>query len=490
DRRLQKITINPASISESIDILNGLKEKYQEHHKVIYTNDAIENCVYLSERYISDKYLPDKAIDVMDEAGARAHMYNLEVPKDILNAEDELQKTREKKELKVSEQLFEEAAVLRDKEKKLFTKLSKAQQKWEKMEGDNFVELTEDHIADVVSIMTGVPVSKVAETESEKLLSLSNELSKHIIGQDDAISSLSKAIRRSRVGLKDPKKPIGVFLFLGPTGVGKTELAKVLAKYLFTHNKALIKVDMTEFAERFSISRLIGAPPGYVGYEEGGELTEKVRRNPYSVVLLDEVEKAHPDIFNILLQLFDEGILTDGLGRKVDFRNTIIIMTSNIGSGSLKQFEFGFDAEKDSVERFSSMKAILFDEVKKMFTPELLNRIDETIVFHALDEKNVFEIIDLQLLDLYQNLDKLGLRLKITNSAKKLIVKKGFSSEYGVRNLRREIRTSLEDPISEILLKQVLKKGTLINVNSLKNQLIFDLKQKLVSKRKTTRSTP
>ena len=490
DRRFQKITINPPSLSESIDILNGLKEKYEEHHKVIYTDNAIETCVHLSDRYISDKFLPDKAIDVMDEAGARAHMYNLEVPQDILNVEDELQKTREEKELKVSDQLFEQAAILRDKEKKLLEKLSTAQQIWQKSEGNISVELNEDHIADVVSLMTGIPVSKVAESESKKLLLLANELSAHIVGQDEAITSLSKAIRRARTGLKNPKKPIGVFLFLGPTGVGKTELAKVLAKYLFPHNQALIKVDMTEFTERFAISRLIGAPPGYVGHEEGGELTEKVRRNPYSVVLLDEIEKAHPDLFNILLQVFDEGVLTDGMGRKVDFRNTILIMTSNMGTKSLKKGGLGFGHESSSDEKYKEMQASLMDQVQKLFSPELFNRIDESIVFHALSEQNVFDIIDLQLSDLNHNLGKLGLRLKISKNAKKLIAKKGYDPEFGVRPLRREIQRSLEDPISEMLLKQVFKKGTIIKVEAIKQQLKFDYQQKQYSKRKPTKLSP
>ena len=490
DRRFQKITINPPSLSESIDILNGLKEKYEEHHKVIYTDNAIETCVHLSDRYISDKFLPDKAIDVMDEAGARAHMYNSEVPQDILNVEDELQKTREEKELKVSDQLFEQAAILRDKEKKLLEKLSTAQQIWQKSEGNISVELNEDHIADVVSLMTGIPVSKVAESESKKLLLLANELSTHIVGQDEAITSLSKAIRRARTGLKNPKKPIGVFLFLGPTGVGKTELAKVLAKYLFPHNQALIKVDMTEFTERFAISRLIGAPPGYVGHEEGGELTEKVRRNPYSVVLLDEIEKAHPDLFNILLQVFDEGVLTDGMGRKVDFRNTILIMTSNMGTKILKNGVLGFGHESSSDEKYMEMQASLMDQVQKLFSPELFNRIDESIVFHALSEQNVFDIIDLQLSDLNDNLGKLGLRLKISKNAKKLIAKKGYDPEFGVRPLRREIQSSLEDPISEMLLKQVFKKGTIIKVEAIKQQLKFDYQQKQYSKRKPTKLSP
>ena len=486
DRRFQKITVNPPSLEDSIDILNGLKEKYEDHHKVIYTKSAIETCVHLSERYISDRFLPDKAIDVMDEAGARAHMYNFEVPKDIITVEDELQKTREEKELKVSDQLFEQAAILRDKEKKLLKKLSVVQQKWETSESNVSIELTEDHIADVVSLMTGIPVSKVAESESKKLLLLSKELSKHIIGQDEAISCLSKAIRRTRVGLKNFRKPIGVFLFLGPTGVGKTELAKVLAKYLFPQNQALIKIDMTEFTERFSISRLIGAPPGYIGYEEGGELTEKVRRNPYSVVLLDEIEKAHPDLYNIMLQVFDEGILTDGLGRKVDFRNTIIIMTSNMGTKIIDKSSLGFSHGTKSDEKYKEMQTRLMDQVKKIFSPELLNRIDESIVFHSLNEQNVFEIIDLQLSDLYNNLDKLGLKLKITKSAKKIISKNGFDSEFGIRPLRREIQRSLEDPLSEILLKQVLKKGMVIKVDSVGQKLRFNYQQQS-SKKKSTK---
>ena len=330
DRRFQKITVNPPTTEESMDILHGLKEQYQEHHKVEYTDKAIEACVHLSERYISEKFLPDKAIDVMDEAGARAHLYNLEVPKSILNIENALQYVREEKEIKVSEQLFEDAAVLRDKERKLLEKLGKAQKDWQEKEGKVSVIINTENIADVVSLMTGIPLSKVAESETQRLLHLNNELSNYIIGQEEAISSLTKAIRRSRTGLKNPNRPIGVFLFLGPTGVGKTELAKSLAKYLFPHNQALVKVDMSEFTERFSMSRLIGAPPGYVGYEEGGELTEKIRRNPYSVVLLDEIEKGHPDLFHVLLQVFDEGVLTDGLGRKIFFRNSIVIMLSLI----------------------------------------------------------------------------------------------------------------------------------------------------------------
>ena len=481
DRRFQKITVSPPSIQESMDILHGLKEKYEEHHKVKYTNNAIDACVNLSERYISDKFLPDKAIDIMDEAGARAHMYNLEVPKTILDMEDKVQKIREEKELKVSEQLFEDAATLRDKERQLFKKLSKEQVKWQEGEGKRLIDIDSETIADVVSLITGIPLSKVAESESERLLNLNEELSNYIIGQNEAINSITNAIRRSRTGLKNPDRPIGVFLFLGPTGVGKTELAKCLAKYLFPHKNALVKVDMSEFTERFSISRLIGAPPGYVGYEEGGELTEKVRRNPYSVVLLDEIEKGHPDIFNVLLQVFDEGILTDGLGRKIDFRNSILIMTSNIGTRELKNNGFGFGREKDE-EEYQKMKQKIMDNVEKLFSPELVNRIDESIVFHQLNEGNVYEIIDLQISDLVNNLSKIGLKIKLNKSAKKYLAKQGYDSRYGVRMLRREIQSSLEDPISELLLKKVFPKGTIITVKSVKNKLIFDYRFRRKSK--------
>ena len=481
DRRFQKITVDPPSIQESMDILHGLKEKYEEHHKVKYTDNAINECVNLSERYISDKFLPDKAIDIMDEAGAKAHMYNLEVPKSILNIENKVQRIREEKELKVSEQLFEDAATLRDKERQLLKKLSKEQIKWQEKAGKISIDIDSETIADVVSLMTGIPLSKVAESEGQRLLNLNKELSNYIIGQNEPINVLTNAIRRSRTGLKNPNRPIGVFLFLGPTGVGKTELAKCLAKYLFPHKNALVKVDMSEFRERFSLSRLIGAPPGYVGYEEGGELTEKVRRNPYSVVLLDEIEKGHPDIFNVLLQVFDEGILTDGLGRKIDFRNSILIMTSNIGTRELKNNGFGFGREKDQ-EEYLKMKQKIMDHVKELFSPELVNRIDESIVFHQLNESNVYKIIDLQISDLVENLSKIGLRIKLNKSAKKYLAEQGYNPKYGVRMLRREIQRTLEDPISELLLKKVFPKGTIITVKSVKNKIIFDYRSRKKTK--------
>jgi len=483
DRRFQKITINPPTLDESMDILHGLKEGYEDHHKVKYTDEAIEACVHLSDRYISDKFLPDKAIDILDEAGARAHMYNLEVPQNILDIEDRLQHIRHNKETKVLGQLFEEAAVLRDQERKLLNQLSAAQKEWQDSEGNMKIQINEDHIADVVSLMTGIPLAKVAESESQKLLHLNHELSNFIIGQNEAISSLTNAIRRARTGLKNPNRPIGVFLFLGPTGVGKTELAKTLAKYLFPHNQALVKVDMSEFTERFSLSRLIGAPPGYVGYEEGGELTEKVRRNPYSVVLLDEIEKAHQDLFNVLLQVFDEGVLTDGLGRKVDFKNSIIIMTSNLGTKDLKNSEIGFGGE-DEKESYNKMKQHVMDDVSNVFSPELINRIDESIVFHSLSEQDVYDIIELQLNDLIQNLEKIGLGLKLGKTAKKVLAKNGYDPRYGVRLLRREIQKSLEDPISEMLLKQMFEEGSTINVKAVKGQLQFDIKKRTKSSRK------
>ena len=482
DRRFQKIAINPPSAKESVAILNGLKQKYEEHHGVKYTAKAIEMCVYLSDRYIADKFLPDKAIDILDEAGARSHLHNMQVPNNILRIEKKLQKIRDEKELKVKKQLFEEAAILRDIERKLLKKISVSQKRWKEKERLNVNEINSDSIADVVSIMTGIPLNKVAESENQKLLKLDNILKKYIIGQNEAINSLTKAIRRSRTGLKNPSRPIGVFLFLGPTGVGKTELAKSLATNLFPHNEALIKVDMSEYRERFSLSRLIGAPPGYVGYEEGGELTEKVRRNPYSVILLDEIEKGHSDIFNVLLQVFDEGILTDGLGRKVDFKNSIIIMTSNIGTKNSQNIGYGFGSV-DKNKNHAKMETEIMDSVKRIFSPELINRIDESIIFKSLNEVDVYKIIDLQILDLIENLRNLGLKIKINISAKKFLAIKGYDARYGVRALRRKIQKYLEDPISEILLKKTLDKGTIISVKALKEKIEFDL-QKPKNKKK------
>jgi ATP-dependent Clp protease ATP-binding subunit ClpC len=473
ERRFQKITINPPSIEESIAILKGLKSSYEEHHNVVYDEAAVEACVHLSHRYITDKHLPDKAIDIMDEAGSRAHMLQVKVPQEVIDLELKIEEIRAEKESVVAAQRFEDAANLRDKEQKLIRKLQELQKKWQLDEASNPVRVTEENIADVVAMVTGIPVQKVAQSESQKLLKMRDRLHEYIIGQNAAIDSLSRSIQRARAGLKSPKRPIGVFLFLGPTGVGKTELAKVLAKYLFNRDEALIKIDMSEYGERFSVSRLIGAPPGYVGYEEGGELTEKVRRNPYSVVLLDEVEKAHPDVFNILLQLFDEGVLTDGLGRKVDFKNTIVIMTSNIGTKNIQSSRIGF-GEKSTRADFKAMKRRILEKVKDIFNPEFLNRIDETIVFHSLSREDVLQIIDLQLKELKDNLKKMGLTLKISKKAKALLVDKGFNPEYGVRYLRREIQTSLEDPISEQLLENVFSGCHSIEVKVKKGAFIIE----------------
>ena len=488
DRRFQKIIINAPSINESIEILMGLKEKYEEHHSVKYSNNAIEACVHLSERYISDRFLPDKAIDILDETGARAHMFNDKVPKNIISIEKKIDSLRSKKEIKVIKQLYEEAAVLRDEERKLLENLSNAQKSWNEKSKVKELNISAEHVADVVSLITGIPVNKVAESESQKLLNLPKSLSQFIIGQETAIQSISKAIRRARTGLKNPSRPIGVFLFLGPTGVGKTELAKVLAKYLFNHSNALVKVDMSEFTERFSLSRLIGAPPGYVGYDEGGELTEKIRRNPYSVVLLDEIEKAHPDLHNIMLQIFDDGILTDGLGRKIDFSNTIIIMTSNLGTKDLNGNDLGF-GENSVQDNYKNVRSKIMKSVEKTFSPELINRIDDMVVFHSLSEEDVFQIIDLQLSDLSENLSKMGLKIKLSISAKRLLAKRGYDPQYGARPLRREIQVSLEDYLSEVFLKRTFPVGTIIKVDSNKSnfKFLFIKKNKSPTKKKPSK---
>ena len=487
DRRFQKIIINAPSINESIEILMGLKEKYEEHHNVKYSNNAIDACVHLSERYVSDRFLPDKAIDILDEAGARAHMFNDKVPKNIIAIEKKIDSLRSKKEIKVTKQLYEEAAVIRDEERKLLDKLNDAQQSWNEKSKVKELNISSEHIADVVSLITGIPVNKVAESESQKLLNLPKSLSQFIIGQEAAIQSISKAIRRARTGLKNPSRPIGVFLFLGPTGVGKTELAKVLANYLFNHSNSLVKVDMSEFSERFALSRLIGAPPGYVGYDEGGELTEKIRRNPYSVVLLDEIEKAHPDLYNIMLQIFDDGVLTDGVGRKIDFSNTIIIMTSNLGTKDLNSNDLGF-VENSESDNYKNVKSKIMKSVDNTFSPELINRIDDTIVFHSLSEQDVFQIIDLQLNDLSDNLSKMGLKIKLSISAKRLLAKRGYDPQYGARPLRREIQISLEDYLSEVFLKRTFPEGTIIKVDSNKSKFRFSFIEKNKSSAKNKSS--
>ena len=464
DRRFQKIIVDPTTEDETMQILINIKYKYEEHHNVHYADKAIESAVKLSSRYITDRYLPDKAIDVMDEAGSRVHLANIVVPENILKLEQEIEKIKQQKNQVVKNQNFEEAARLRDEEKKLLNDLEQAKVEWEVQSQSIIHEVTEENVADVVSMMTGIPVQRVAQSESDKLVRMESELKKFIVGQDEAIEKLSKAIRRTRAGLKDPNRPIGSFVFLGPTGVGKTEMAKVLAKFLFDSEDALIRIDMSEYMEKFNVSRLVGAPPGYVGYEEGGQLTEKVRRKPYSVVLLDEIEKAHPDIYNILLQVLDEGILTDSLGRRVDFKNTILIMTSNIGTKDIKSIgSFGFGTVEGK-DRHDKMKSQIEESVKKVFSPEFLNRIDDLITFRQLTEADIFEIIDIETRDLLKRIVALGISFEFTKEAKEFLTKKGYDPLYGARPLRRAIQRYIEDPVSEEILKGNFKDGSKIKV--------------------------
>ncbi len=468
DRRFQKIMVEPATIDETLQILNNIKQKYEDHHNVIYTPEAIEACVKLSERYITDRFLPDKAIDVLDESGSRVHLSNIHVPKEIEEIEKQIEEIKEKKTQVVKSQRFEEAAKLRDEEKKLLEALEKAKLKWEEDTKNLRHTVTEENVAEVVAMMTGIPVTKVATAESQKLLNMANELKGKIIGQDEAVIKLSKAIQRTRAGLKDPKKPIGSFLFLGPTGVGKTELAKELARYLFDTEDALIRIDMSEYMEKFAVSRLVGAPPGYVGYEEGGQLTEKVRRKPFSVVLLDEIEKAHPDVFNILLQVLDDGILTDSMGRKVDFKNTVIIMTSNVGARELKNFgkSIGFTAEdKEKEAQQDNVKRTIQNALRKVFAPEFLNRVDDAIVFNPLQKEHIIQIIDLALAKMFARMEALNYKIQVTYSVKEFLAEKGYDPQYGARPLNRAIQKYLEDPIAEEILKSNLKEGDLLKVD-------------------------
>ena len=464
DRRFQKIMVDPTTVDETIQILENIKQKYEEHHGVRYTDKAVEAAVRLSDRYITDRYLPDKAIDVMDEAGSRVHLANIVVPKEILVLEEEIEKIKQAKNQVVKNQNFEEAARLRDLEKKLLSDLEIAKREWELKAQDLVFEVGEENCAEVVSMMTGIPVNKVAQSESEKLLKMDEALTTVIVGQGEAITKLSRAIRRTRAGLKDPRRPIGSFIFLGPTGVGKTEMAKALARYLFSSEDALIRIDMSEYMEKFSVSRLVGAPPGYVGYEEGGQLTEKVRRKPYSVVLLDEIEKAHPDVFNILLQVLDDGILTDSLGRRVDFKNTILIMTSNIGSRDIKVtggFGFGTQSQED---KYSAMKGHIEDALKRVFNPEFLNRVDDTIVFHNLERDHILEIIDIASRDLVKRMQGMGITVELTKPAKEFLADKGFDPAFGARPLRRALQKYVEDPLAEEILKGTFANGSKIKV--------------------------
>lgn len=479
ERRFQKIMVEPTSSEETIAILNQIKEKYEKHHSVRYTKEAILACVKLTDRYITDRFLPDKAIDALDEAGARVHLSNITVPKEIIELESEIEHTSIEKNAMVKKQRFEEAARLRDREKRLIEDLEIAQREWEKESESIVFDVAEEDVAKVVAMMTGIPVTKIAQSEGKKLLKMKDELAGKVIGQDEAIVKLSKAIQRTRAGLKDPNRPIGSFIFLGPTGVGKTELAKVLAKYLFDMEEALIRIDMSEYMEKFSVSRLVGAPPGYVGYEEGGILTEKVRRKPYSVVLLDEIEKAHPDVFNLLLQVLDDGILTDSLGRKIDFRNTIIIMTSNIGARDIKNMGRGIGfAGTESAFDYAKMKSTIQEALRKVFNPEFLNRIDDVIVFKPLEKSDIFKIIDNEADYLFKRIQELGFKVEITKGAKEFLSEKGYDPKFGARPLKRAIQKYVEDPLAEEMLSEERAENATIRIkmNTTRDGLIFEWK--------------
>lgn len=467
DRRFQKVMVEPATPVETIEILNRIKEKYEEHHGVTYTDAAINACVNLTTRYITDRFLPDKAIDALDESGSRVHLTNIHVPQNIIDVEQKIEEIKIEKNKVVRSQKYEEAAKLRDTEKNLLEELEKAKSEWEAETKTKRYTVTEDNVAEVVSMMTGIPVQRVGQADSAKLLGMFDAINTRVIGQEDAVRKLTKAIQRTRAGLKDPKKPIGSFIFLGPTGVGKTELAKELARFMFDTEDALIQVDMSEYMEKFAVSRLVGAPPGYVGYEEGGQLTEKVRRKPYAVVLLDEIEKAHPDVFNILLQVLDEGQLTDSLGRKVDFRNTIIIMTSNIGARQLKDFGqgVGFSTVAKSSQADTYSRGVIENALKRAFAPEFLNRVDDVVIFNSLSKDDIFKIIDIELKSLFGRIQGLGYEIKLTDAAKNFIAEKGYDSNFGARPLKRAIQKHLEDPIAEEILKGELAEGDVMEVD-------------------------
>ncbi|HRN41270.1 MAG TPA: ATP-dependent Clp protease ATP-binding subunit, partial [Vicingus sp.] len=472
ERRFQKVMIEPTTVEETITILNNVKEKYENHHNVIYTPEAIEACVKLTDRYITDRHLPDKALDALDEAGSRVHITNIKVPKNILEIEKKIEDIKEQKNQVVRSQKYEEAAQLRDTERNLLRDLENAKHAWDEETKTHKETVTEDNVAEVVGMMTGIPTQRIAQAEGDKLYKMYDQIQGKVIGQEDAIKKVVKAIQRNRAGLKDPNKPIGSFIFLGPTGVGKTQLAKVLAKYLFDSEDALIRIDMSEYMEKFAVSRLVGAPPGYVGYEEGGQLTEKVRRKPYSIVLLDEVEKAHPDVFNILLQALDDGQLTDSLGRKINFKNTIIIMTSNIGARQLKDFGqgvgFATTAKKDSADEHAA--SVIQNALKKAFAPEFLNRIDDVIMFNHLTKEDIHKIIDIELENLYKRVIELGYQIKLTDAAKDFIADKGYDSAYGARPLKRAIQKYLEDPLAEEIIQSKLSEGDIINVDLHENK--------------------
>ncbi len=467
ERRFQKVMVEPTTPEETVTILNNIKEKYEAHHNVNYTPEAIEACVKLTDRYISDRHLPDKAIDALDEAGSRVHITNIQVPQEIIDIEKEIEKVKEEKNQVVRRQKYEEAAQLRDKERKLTEKLDAAKLKWEEDTKLHRETVSEDNVAEVVAMMTGVPTQRIAQKEGERLSKMREELKDSVVGQDEAVEKVVKAIQRNRAGLKDPNKPIGSFIFLGPTGVGKTQLAKVLTKYLFDKEENMIRIDMSEYMEKFAVSRLVGAPPGYVGYEEGGQLTEKVRRHPYSVVLLDEIEKAHPDVFNILLQVLDDGQVTDSLGRKVDFKNTIIIMTSNIGSRQLKEFGqgVGFSTTAREAAADAEAKGVIQKALKRSFAPEFLNRIDDVVLFNSLKKEHINEIIDIELAAVYGRIRGLGYNIELTQEAKDFVSDKGYDEQFGARPLKRAIQKHLEDAIAEEIIQNKLEEGDTVMID-------------------------
>lgn len=493
DRRFQKVMVEPTTPEETIQILDNIKDRYESHHNVNYTAEAIEACVKLTDRYMTDRHLPDKAIDALDEAGSRVHITNIKVPQNIIDIEEQIEEVKQEKNKVVRSQKYEEAAKLRDKERQLSEALDEAKIAWEEETKNHRETVTEDNVAEVVSMMTGIPVQRVAQKEGKKLVKMYDEIHHKVIGQDDAIKKVVKAIQRNRAGLKDPNKPIGSFIFLGPTGVGKTQLAKVLARHLFDNDDALIRIDMSEYMEKFAVSRLIGAPPGYIGYEEGGQLTEKVRRHPYSVILLDEIEKAHPDVFNLLLQILDDGMVTDSLGRKVNFKNTIIIMTSNIGARQLKDFGqgVGFATSAKRAKTDDHTKSVIQSALKKAFAPEFLNRIDDMMIFNSLTKEDIHKIIDIELEGLYSRTGEMGFTVEISDPAKDFIADKGYDAEYGARPLARAIQKYIEDPLAEEIIQSRLSEGDLIKIkfDQEKKEVLIDIeKAKKKPKGKTEES--
>ena len=481
ERRFQKVLVDPTSPEETIEIIHNIKEKYEDHHLVTYTDEAIKACVNLTTRYITDRNLPDKAIDAMDEAGSRVHIKNVHVPLEIIQLESQIEEVRKFKNDAIKSQKYEEAAKYRDQERQLLIKLEDEKRNWENQSKQNREIVSEDNVAEVVAMMTGVPVQRIAQNESVRLINMEKELEGSVIGQNEAIKKVVKSIQRNRAGLKDPNKPIGTFIFLGPTGVGKTHLAKVLSQYLFDSSEALIRIDMSEYMEKFAVSRLVGAPPGYVGYEEGGQLTEKVRRKPYSIVLLDEIEKAHPDVFHLLLQVLDDGILTDSLGRRVDFKNTIVIMTSNIGSRQLKDFGqgVGFSTAARKAAQSTYTQSVIESALKKTFAPEFLNRIDDVVIFNSLEREDIHKIIDIELKELYKRVNQLGFVLELTIQAKDYILEKGWDAQFGARPLKRAIQKYIEDILAEEIIKTKHKEGDILQIDydSKKDEMIIHQKK-------------